>query len=407
MYSIFIHVLRLLITLAVPFHTKAALFVSGRKHLLSRLKQVFAENNHPVIWVHVASLGEFEQARPILERIKINLPRHKILLTFYSPSGYEVRKNYSGVDYVFYLPWDYSSHMQRFVNITKPVLAIFIKYEFWKNAIGTLHEKHIPVISVSSIFRSGQVYFQWYGGSQRAILSKISHFFVQNQVSVELLKRIGIRDITHSGDTRFDRVQQLVRSPKSLPFVEKFKSDDKVFVIGSSWPEDMTVLSPFINDEKSLKFIIAPHEINATALKQVETVIQRKLIRYSQIEQDPDAEVLLIDNVGLLSQLYRFGEFAYVGGAFGKGLHNILEAAAYGIPIFFGNKKYQKFQEATDLIMRGGAFEVNDFADLKEKYENVTIPENFIRACETNRMYVEENIGATNKVMRYINQILG
>ncbi|MCU0419296.1 MAG: 3-deoxy-D-manno-octulosonic acid transferase [Cyclobacteriaceae bacterium] len=402
MYWFFMFLYQGLLTLAASFHTKARLFVNGRKKLLARVQEAFRDETGRVVWFHAASLGEFEQGRPVMEQLKREFPSLKILLTFYSPSGYELRKTYAGADYVFYLPWDYPSHMRTFVQITKPMLAIFIKYEFWKNAIAQAHAHHIPVISISSIFREGQVYFTWYGGSQRAVLRGITHFFVQNERSRTLLQAIGIQNVSLSGDTRFDRVSTLAQQATPIEQAERFKADDKVFVIGSCWREDLDILFPFINEEKNLKFIIAPHEIDEAMLAHIETGIQRKTVRLSQNTIPPDTSVLLIDSIGLLSRLYRYGEFAFVGGAFGKGLHNILEAACYGMPIFFGNKNYRKFQEAHDLLMRGGAFDVGSDTELKEKYENVNVPENFLRACEVTKTYVSENTGATEKIMTYL-----
>ncbi len=402
MYWLFTVVFQTLLTLASVFHTKARLFVNGRKKLLARVQEAFRDETGRVVWFHAASLGEFEQGRPVMEQLKREFPSLKILLTFYSPSGYELRKNYPGADYVFYLPWDYASHMRAFVQAAKPVLAIFIKYEFWKNALAQTRAHNIPILSISSIFREDQVYFAWYGGSQRAVLRNIDHFFVQNDPSRILLQMIDIHQVTLSGDTRFDRVTTLARQATPIPLAEQFKGDDKVFVIGSCWREDLDILFPFINEEIHLKFIIAPHEIDEPMLAHIEAGIQRKTVRLSANILPPDTAVLLIDSIGLLSRLYRYGEFAYVGGAFGKGLHNILEAACYGMPIFFGNKNYRKFQEAHDLLMRGGAFEVGSYRELREKYETVNIPENFIVACEATQSYVSENTGATEKIMAYL-----
>lgn len=402
MYWLFTVFFQGLLTLASPFHTKARLFVNGRKKLLTRVQEAFRQETGRVVWFHAASLGEFEQGRPVMEQLKREFPSLKILLTFYSPSGYELRKNYPGADYIFYLPWDYASHMRAFVQAAKPVLAIFIKYEFWKNALAQTRAHNIPILSISSIFREGQVYFAWYGGSQRAVLRDITHFFVQNERSRTLLRTIGIQNVSLSGDTRFDRVSTLALQATPIELAARFKADDKVFVIGSCWREDLNILFPFINEEINLKFIIAPHEIDEAMLAYIEAGIQRKTVRLSANTIPPDASVLLIDSIGLLSRLYRYGEFAFVGGAFGKGLHNILEAACYGMPIFFGNKRYHKFQEAHDLLMRGGAFCVGSYEELKEKYENVNVPENFLLACEATKTYVSENTGATEKIVTYL-----
>jgi 3-deoxy-D-manno-octulosonic-acid transferase len=361
-----------------------------------------------VVWVHCASLGEFEQGRPVIEALKREFPRYKILLTFFSPSGYEVRKNYAQADYVFYLPLDTPGNAKRWVETVRPRLAIFVKYEFWLNYSRELKRKNLPLISVSTIFRPSQVFFQSYGKTFRGILKNFNYFFVQTHESANLLKSIGINNYLLAGDTRFDRVYQITQSPEEIPVAKRFKGIEKVMVAGSCWPEDIDVLAPFIN-EKQLKFIVAPHEIGGDFITSIQKVMEVKSILYSQateIQNLDDYQVLIIDNVGMLSRLYRYGEFAYVGGAFGKGLHNILEAACYGIPIFFGNKNYQKFNEANDLIMRGGAFEINDFSELKEKYEMVNMPETFLLACEVTRSYVEENLGATEKIISYCRKLL-
>ncbi|MCC6835738.1 MAG: 3-deoxy-D-manno-octulosonic acid transferase [Cytophagales bacterium] len=407
-YSLSIGFLRLAYRVAAWFHPKARLFVNGRSKIFNRLQSDFAKNEQKVIWMHCASLGEFEQGRPVLERIRKDFPGYKILLTFFSPSGYEIRKNYTGADYIYYLPWDSRNHARRFIEITKPVLAIFVKYEFWYHYTNTLSKKSIPLISISSIFRNNQSFFQWYGGFFRGILKKFNHFFVQNKQSADLLIRIGITPVTLAGDTRFDRVHAITRQNKVIEVAEKFKGTDRTFVVGSLWPEDLEVLAPFINEHKqSLKFIIAPHEITESFLHKIEESVDAKCIRFSQAGEQNDASVLIIDNIGMLSALYRYGEFAYVGGAFGKGLHNILEAACYGIPVFFGNKNYEKFKEATELIMRGGAFAVSGYSELESNYElMVSRPENFLLACEVTKAYVTENLGATDKIMNYCRTLL-
>jgi 3-deoxy-D-manno-octulosonic-acid transferase len=388
--------------LASPFNQKAKAFVSGRKDLFSKLADSFRHETSPVIWVHCASLGEFEQGRPLIEAFKKEFPAHKILLTFFSPSGYEVRKNYNQADFIYYLPLDTAQHAQQFVAITKPVLAVYVKYEFWHFYAQELRKKQIPLLSVSTIFRDDQIYFKSYGTFYRNILRNFTYFFAQNDKSVNLLKSIGIQNVQRVGDTRFDRVYQIVTQAEEIPVARQFKADQKLFVVGSSWAEDIEVLAPFINDDR-MKFIIAPHEISETTLADIERQLTVRTIRYSQAagKNLEDYSVLLIDNIGMLSRLYRYGEFAYIGGAFGKGLHNILEAACYGVPILFGNQQYEKFQEAVDLINLGGAFEVGSYVDLKTKYEMLNIPENFLLACEVTRQYVQENLGATEKIMQY------
>lgn len=407
LYNLGISFLRIVFKLAAPFHSKAHAFVTGRKDIISKINTAITANTSPLIWVHCASLGEFEQGRPIIERLKKEFADHKILLTFFSPSGYEVRKNYKQADYVFYLPWDTSSNAKRFVEITKPVLALFVKYEFWLNYSLELKKRNVPLLSVSAIFRADQLFFQSYGGFYRNILKQFTYFFVQNEESLKLLKSIGVTNAQLAGDTRFDRVQEIVKQAEEIPLAKKFKSDSIVVVVGSCWPDDLDVLAPFINESR-VRFIIAPHEISEASLAYTEKMLQVRSIRYSLADGKnlDDYQVLIIDNVGMLSRLYRYGEFAYIGGAFGKGLHNILEAACYGVPIFFGNKNYQKFAEAVDLINRGGAFEIADYTDLKMKYELLNVPESFQLACEVTKFYVEENLGATEKIMKHCRKLL-
>ena len=409
LYTLFIWIAQLLYRIVALFHTKARLFVSGRIELFEKMELALGDNKNPLVWIHCASLGEFEQGRPIIESLKKQSPSLKVLLTFFSPSGYEIRKNYAQADFIFYLPWDTAQNAKQFIAITKPSLAIFIKYEFWYNFTNQLKKNNIPIISASSIFRPDQVFFKWYGSFFRSILKSFSHFFVQTPQSIELLNHIGISQVTLAGDTRFDRVFEVTQQAAEIEIAAKFKGNEKTFVVGSLWPEDLEVLAPFINEHKhSLKFILAPHEINERFIAQIEQAISVKTIRYSCATENLESySVLIIDNIGMLSRIYRYGEFAYIGGAFGKGLHNILEAACYGIPIFFGDKNYQKFHEASDLIMRGGAFTVRDYTELKKNFELLNNkPESFLLACEVTRSYVIENLGATKKIVSFCKKFL-
>jgi 3-deoxy-D-manno-octulosonic-acid transferase len=407
LYNIGIVFLQLGFRIAALFVPKAKAFVDGRKNILQNIQKAFQNHHGQLVWVHCASLGEFEQGRPVIESLKKEFPMVKVLLTFFSPSGYEVRKNYKGADYVFYLPWDTSNNASEFIAATNPTVAIFVKYEFWHHFSTELKSKNIPTISISSIFRKEQLFFRKSGGFYRRILKNFSYFFVQNKNSVELLNSIGIYQCTLAGDTRFDRVYAVVQNGGAIPIAEAFKAHQKTIVVGSCWAEDLEVLTPLINEGK-FKFILAPHEITETFLRNIEQALRVKSIRYSQVANQSvgDYQVLIIDNVGMLSRLYRYGEFAFIGGAFGKGLHNILEAACYGIPIFFGNKSYERFQEARDLIQRGGAFAIATEKELKEKLEMVSLPENFLPACEVTRAYVMENLGATDKIMEYCRKLL-
>lgn len=410
LYNFFIGLLRCVYRIAALFHEKAKAFVRGRVNAFENMARALENNTSPVIWVHCASLGEFEQGRPLIESIKKEWPHFKILLTFFSPSGFEVQKNYPQADFVFYLPWDTKRNAQRFIALSKPVLSLFVKYEFWHYYLAELKKQGIPVLSVSSIFRPDQLFFKSHGKFYRNILRNFTYFFVQNDVSVKLLRSVGIENCKQAGDTRFDRVAELTQQSIHLPIIEKFKDKQHTWVIGSCWAEDMDVLAPFINAHaNTLKFIIAPHEIEEAFLASIEHMLQVKTTRLSVASEKKIEEccVLIIDNVGMLSKLYRYGEFAYVGGAFGKGLHNILEPACYGMPIFFGNENYKKYQEAVDLIMRGGAFEIADYVDLKSKYELLmSRPENYVLACEVASAYVKENLGATMLIMEYCKKLL-
>jgi 3-deoxy-D-manno-octulosonic-acid transferase len=407
LYNLGIRIASVLFKIAGLFNAKASQFVDGRSKLLQRISADMQKVSSRRIWIHCASLGEFEQGRPVMEAIRKEFPDTKIVLTFFSPSGYELRKNFSGADFVYYLPWDTTDKATQFIHAIQPRLAIFVKYEFWYNYSRLLHEQKVPLISISSIFRDDQLFFQSYGKFYRDILKNFSYFFVQNDASVKLLRSIGIQQVIRAGDTRFDRVYQVVKGGQEIEIAKRFKNNQKLMVVGSGWQEDFDALVPFINDQR-LKFIIAPHEVTESTIRELEKSLQVKSIRYSKASEEnlDDYAVLIIDNMGMLSRLYRYGEFAYIGGAFGKGLHNILEAACYGVPILFGNKNYQKFQEATDLINRGGAFEIADYADLNSKYAMLNIPENFILACEVTRQYVEDNLGATEKIMAYCRKIL-
>jgi 3-deoxy-D-manno-octulosonic-acid transferase len=406
LYNLGLLVLRIGFRIAAIFNPKAAAFVNGRKDILDTLRASFPVNNGRIVWVHCASLGEFEQGRPVIETLKREYSDITVLVTFFSPSGYEVRKNYP-LAKVFYLPWDTAWNAEKFVAIVKPAFAIFIKYEFWYHYSKALKNHDIPLISISAIFRPQQIFFKSYGSFYRGILRNFNHFFVQNEVSQKLLREIGLQNVTIAGDTRFDRVFAVVTQAENIPIAEKFKGGQKTIVVGSCWREDLDVLLPIINDGY-VKFIIAPHEISESFLQIIEKSVHVKSIRYSRAA-DSNVEgyqVLIIDNVGMLSRLYRYGEFAFIGGAFGKGLHNILEAACYGVPIFFGDRNFEKFQEAVDLINRGGAFEVSDAKTFKEKFEMLNTPESFLLACEVTRSYVMENLGATEKIMAYCRKLL-
>jgi 3-deoxy-D-manno-octulosonic-acid transferase len=421
LYMLVLLLLRAGIRIASLLDSKAKLFVTGRTNLIARLSQSIQSKPGPIVWFHCASLGEFEQARPVIELVRKDFPIYRILLTFFSPSGYEVQKNYQHADHVFYLPWDTAANARKFITAVKPALAIFVKYEFWHFFTQEMRRQQIPLVSISAIFRKDQVYFKSYGSFYRNILKNFSYFFVQNDESIRLLKSIGITACTRAGDTRFDRVVEINRQGGKVEIAQRFKGDNQCWVVGSSWPEDIDVLLPLINESQyKLKFIIAPHEIGESSLVSLEKALAVPSVRLSRMQSTVDgplstvkgkeleeATVLIVDTIGLLSKLYQYGEFAYVGGAFGRGLHNILEAACYGIPIFFGNEDNDKYQEAMDLIMRGGAFEISDYADFKKKYELlISRPENYLLACEVTSQYVQENLGATQVIMSHFHKLL-
>ncbi|MBS1544506.1 MAG: 3-deoxy-D-manno-octulosonic acid transferase, partial [Bacteroidetes bacterium] len=334
----------------------------------------------------------------------------KILLTFFSPSGYEIRKDYDKADYVFYLPWDSPRQARWFAQMVKPQLAIFVKYEFWYHYSRELKRNNIPLLSISAIFREDQIFFRRFGGFFRSILKNVDHFFVQNTASAALLNSIGIQNVTVAGDTRFDRVNQIVKQGDDIEVAAEFACDKPVMVIGSAWPEDMEVLFPLINSRREgYRFIIAPHEITESFLANIESSLSVKVARYSRTtpQEAREADVLIIDVIGILSRLYRYGKFAFIGGGFRQGLHNILEAACYGLPVFFGNRAYQKFDEAVQLINLKGAFPVGNYSELQQQFDDLLKhPESYQKAADITRLYVEQNLGATGKIVSYCNQIL-
>lgn len=363
------------------------------------------EKNARYIWFHAASLGEFEQGRPLMEAIRAEYPEYKILLTFFSPSGYEVRKNYRGADIVCYLPFDKPRNVKKFLGIAKPCMAFFIKYEFWKNYLDELHKRHIPVYSVSSIFRKDQIFFKWYGGTYRDVLKDFDYLFVQNEASKRFLGKIDINRVSVVGDTRFDRVLQIRDEAKQLHLVEKFKGDSFVFVAGSSWEPDEEIFIDYFNSHPDMKLIIAPHVIDENHLVQIISKLKRPYVRYSKATEGnvAQADCLIIDCFGLLSSIYRYGEVAYIGGGFGVGIHNTLEAAVYGVPVLFG-PTYHKFMEAIQLIDANGAFSIKTYDELAALLDRMMADETFLREIGTNAgYYVTSNAGATKKIMDMIN----
>ena len=404
-YNLIIYIYLLGVAVYSRFNEKVRKMWRGEREAFRILKEK-VDTEAKYVWFHAASLGEFEQGRPLMEQLRKEHPEYKILLTFFSPSGYEVRKNYEGADIITYLPLDTITNARRFLRTIRPVMAFFIKYEFWYNYLHILKHRHIPVYSVSSIFRPDQVFFKWYGRQYGKVLNCFTHFFVQNEVSKELLEKIGITEVTVVGDTRFDRVLQIKEAARQLPIVESFvkgagEEKPKVFVAGSSWPPDEEIFIKYFNEHKDWKLIIAPHVIGEDHLRQIEKLLLgRKVIRYTAAEKSqlsPDS-VLIIDCFGLLSSIYRYGDVAYVGGGFGVGIHNLLEAAVWDVPVFFGPNN-QKFQEAQGLKMSGG-FEISNYEDFARQMDRFAADAEELKVQgQKAGCFVESLSGATKKVM--------
>lgn len=403
MYQVAIYLYLCGVAVASIFSKKVKKMWKGERQALDILKSK-VNPNHQYIWFHAASLGEFEQGRPLIERIRTDYPEYKILLTFFSPSGYEVRKNYEHADIVCYLPIDTIRNARRFLRTVRPCMAFFIKYEFWYNYLHILKHRNVPVYSVSSIFREHQIFFRWYGKSYAGVLRCFTHFFVQNEKSKHLLHTIGIDTVDVVGDTRFDRVLQIKEKAQQLPIVEAFKADKKVFVAGSSWAPDEDIFIPFMNECKDWKMIIAPHVISEEHLKRIEEKCKGKTVRYTATtpEEAAQAQCLLIDCFGLLSSVYHYGEVAYVGGGFGVGIHNVLEAVVWKMPVLFG-PNHQRFQEAQELIKAKGGFEITDSSSFAHMMQQFMTQQEYLRLSgEAAGSYVESKAGATHKILKQI-----
>ena len=413
-YNIVIYFVLLGIAIASLFNEKVRKMWRGEREAFKILKQK-VDPNAKYIWFHAASLGEFEQGRPLMEQIRKDYPQYKILLTFYSPSGYEVRKNYEGADIICYMPVDTRLNAIRFLRLVRPVMAFFIKYEFWSNFLHILKHRNIPTYSVSSIFREDQVFFKWYGRNYAGVLKCFTRFFVQNEESKRLLEGIGITAVDVVGDTRFDRVLQIKEAAKHLPICEAFRTgvassqsadvphhDFKVFVAGSSWPPDENIFIPFFNEHKDWRLLIAPHVIAEEHLKLILSLIKgKKVVRYTQTtpEEAAEADVLIIDCFGLLSSMYNYGDVAYIGGGFGVGIHNTLEAAVWNMPVIFGPNN-KKFQEAQGLLKSGGGFEINTYEDFAGLMSSLMNDETFLKqAGDKAGAFVAHLAGATDKVL--------
>lgn len=409
LYNIAIHAYSLAMRIAATWHPKARHWTAGRQQVWQQLwdfrKSV--DPNRSTYWMHCASLGEFEQGRPLLEKLKAQYPDRYIVLTFFSPSGYEIRKNYAQADLVCYLPADTPGNVRRFLDLLQPSVAIFVKYEFWRHYLAQLHGRKIPAILISAIFRSDQLFFRSYGGWYRQLLHYFDHFFVQNDHSADLLRSLDITNCTVSGDTRVDRVLQLQREAPEFPLIADFCGEAPVWIAGSTWPPDEDLLFSFWETQlpAQWRIIIAPHEIGQAHLQQIEKTATLPLVRYSQVKEQPkladEARILLIDNIGMLSALYRYGRIAYIGGGFGRAIHNLLEPIAFRLPVLFG-PKHEKFQEALTLKQTGGGLAVNDRNDLAAAFTKLQDEQAYQQAATAAYDYLEQSKGSTDKILRHI-----
>ena len=392
------------IKIIAPFHSKARQWVSGRKNLFQQLKKNWNPHQKS-IWIHCASLGEFEQGRPVIEQLKKEMPEFKILLTFYSPSGFEIRKQFPLANFVCYMPEDNFKNAQQFLKLVQPDLAIFVKYEFWYYHLKALQQNQIPTLLISARFRPDQPFFKWYGGLHREMLHCFNHIFVQNEASVELLNNSGYHNVTIVGDTRVDRVLNIAENAPAFELISNFVGKSPVLIAGSTWPVDERFLIDFIKNkaDKNWKFIIAPHNIEEKFIIDIETRLGVLCIKYSKAAHANlnQPKVMIIDNIGMLSSIYQYGKIAYIGGGFGKGIHNILEPIAFGLPIIFG-PNYQKFTEAITLVKQGGAFTVQNGNDFDKAMLFLQSTENYSKATLKAKNYISENKGATTKILNII-----
>jgi 3-deoxy-D-manno-octulosonic-acid transferase len=398
LYNLGIHVYGFLIFLASLFNSKAKKRLIGQRQAFTFFNEkIKDEPGVEYIWFHAASLGEFEQGRPVMEAVRKNYPGYKILLTFFSPSGYEVRKNYIGADLVGYLPLDTYLNAEKFINLIKPAKAIFIKYEFWPNFLSCCKKYNIPTYVISANFRKDQLFFKWYGKKYAEILKSFECIFVQDENSKLLLEDIAVTRVKVAGDTRFDRVVDIASARKDLPIVEAFRNGQKLIIAGSSWPKDEDLLIRYLQENKKIKLVLAPHEIDESHIQEIESKLNTSVVRYSNATGNNVSAVscLIIDNFGLLSSIYQYADITYVGGGFGVGIHNVLEAAVYGKPVIFG-VNYKRFREACDLIAYGGAFSVEDYMQLKSRFDWLLLDET---AGKRSSEYVLKNVGATKKIV--------
>ncbi len=409
LYDLVIRIYSLAIWLVASFRPKARAWRQGRQHNW-QLLEAAVQKGMPTLWMHCASLGEFEQGRPILETFRRQYPHWQLVLSFFSPSGYMIRKNYPVVDHVCYLPADTATNARRFLNIVQPQLVIFVKYDFWLRHLQAAQQRGIPCLLVSALFRPAQAFFRWYGGPYKEVLHTFNHLFVQNRESAELLKQHNYQKVSIAGDTRIDRVLSIAQDNEELPAIANFVEGKACLICGSSWPQEEQMLVDFLtqNPEWNWKIIIAPHDISESHLQQIEQSMPTAVLRYSKADPSQpfsDYQILLIDNVGLLAKIYRYGTLAFIGGGFGKGIHNTLEAAAYGLPMLFG-PNYQKFEEARQFVQNGAAYCVRDVASLTNVLENWKDKNHRQEAAQAARSYLITHRGATEKITTYLKELV-
>ncbi|MFH6943870.1 3-deoxy-D-manno-octulosonic acid transferase [Flavobacterium sp. FlaQc-50] len=405
LYNLVVYLATFFLKIVSLFSPKIKLFIEGRKNVFTILEEKIKPTDR-TIWFHAASLGEYEQGLPVIEKIKEKYPSHKIIVTFFSPSGYEVRKNNTVADVTLYLPLDTKNNAKRFLKLAHPELVFFIKYEFWLNYLKELKENKTPTYLVSGIFRDSQMFFKWYGGFYRKALKTFTYFFVQNQSSKEKIEALGFHNVIVSGDTRFDRVNAILERDNTLDFIENFKNNQTTIVIGSSWPKDEALLAEYINQApENVKFIIAPHNIKADQIANLTAQITKSTVLYSEKENSDLStyNVFIIDTIGLLTKIYSYGTIAYVGGGFGNpGIHNILEPATFGIPIVIG-PNYANFAEAVQLVTLGGCTVINNKEELKQNLDHLISDETYYKEkAQICKSFIQDNKGATNSVMEIV-----
>lgn len=404
LYNISIVLYYIVVAFVSLWNKKAKQWIVGRKDIFKRMAEVISPEDK-VVWIHAASLGEFEQGRPVIEKIREQQPEYKILVTFYSPSGYEIRKNYAGADYIFYLPIDTPGNAKKFLDVAHPEIAIIVKYEFWLNLLSELKRRGVRTYLISAIFRRNSIFFRSYGSIWRQALDSFEQMFVQNEESKELLHEIGFDNVVVAGDTRFDRVAEIARNVKKVPIVERFKGDSPLFVAGSTWGPDEEILQTLINDNPQIKFVVAPHEMENSRIERIIAQTKGGAVRYTLCNEESDfskIQVLILDTIGILSSVYGYATWSYIGGGFGVGIHNTLEAATFGLPIAFG-PNYQKFKEARDMVALGAATKVESAEDLSAWFAPLRDDKSALqRAGSAAKSYTQRNQGATSLIMKIV-----